>query len=501
VVQTVFQRTLDNLLVLIPCAGIDILFEASVADAAVDADARQYEPSCFPGTREQFIHDITHWGGSSDETTARIYWMRGPAGVGKSAIAQTCAEKVKDAGLLGAAFFFSINGRDDSRWFFNTLAYQLSTELADYRSILNTKISNDRSLVTKRLSSQFNYLIVEPLRQLEKDGKGVGRRAIFVDGLDECRSKDAQCEIIDIIAASIHSKSTPFRWVIFSRPEPHIEATFNKAGISPLCHRVLLPISREADREIELYLRGEFENILRRRNLLSMTSSWPSNDQIQKLVDASAGLYAYAATVLRFIEHHPSLRLENTLRDILSLISYPSTPKSDLSPFAQLDVLYRSILGRVPRDALPPVQLLLAYMTLWNFEAGFEWFVALLCNGLGFSESEFRGIFHHLPAVLELQDSPGPLVLDKGIDQALSCFEQVNPSGLRLRFNRPLGRVNGVVRFHHKSFFDFLTDPSRSMNFCIATPAMRERLFSHYIERHHHFARDYMIHGSSTLYQ
>jgi hypothetical protein len=57
--------------------------------------------------------------------------MWGPAGVGKSALAQTCAEQVKEMGNLGAAFFLSINERKDHRPFFVTLAYQLSTVLSD----------------------------------------------------------------------------------------------------------------------------------------------------------------------------------------------------------------------------------------------------------------------------------------------------------------------------------------------------------------------------------
>jgi hypothetical protein len=278
----------------------------------VDAPESQYAPSCFPGTREQYIQDITQWATASDEP---IFWMRGPVRVGKSAIAQTWAEK--EAGYLGAAFFFSISGRKDPSRFFTSLTYQLSTEFQHYRAILNTKISNNQTLVKKRLSSQFKALLVEPLIELERQGKGLGRRVIFVDGLDECSSENAQCEIIGIIAApeSIHPKSTPFRWAMFCRPEVHIESIFDKENISPICCGGLLSISCKLTERLNC----TFKTILQRRKLLSKASSWPTDQDIRTLVEASASLLAYPAAVLRFVGNRSSLRLEGALRDVLDL--------------------------------------------------------------------------------------------------------------------------------------------------------------------------------------
>ncbi|KAJ3564599.1 hypothetical protein NP233_g8194 [Leucocoprinus birnbaumii] len=92
--------------------GIAIIYEASTPEAAVDAKERSYAPSCYPGTREQYIEDITNWARATNSSGAMpLFWMKGPAGVGKSAIAQTCAEKLQRSGHLAAAFFFSINGR------------------------------------------------------------------------------------------------------------------------------------------------------------------------------------------------------------------------------------------------------------------------------------------------------------------------------------------------------------------------------------------------------
>jgi len=94
--------------------------------------------------------------------------MRGPARVGKSAIAQTCAEKLKETGHLGAAFFFTVKGHNNSLCLFTTIAYQLSTTLPNYRALVDDKISKDKTLIEKKISSQFESLIIEPLQELEK---------------------------------------------------------------------------------------------------------------------------------------------------------------------------------------------------------------------------------------------------------------------------------------------------------------------------------------------
>ena len=73
--------------------GINVLCEASDPGAAFDAQDH-YDRRCFPGNREQYISDTTNWVTESANPPSSMYWMRRPAGVGKLAITQTCAEKL-----------------------------------------------------------------------------------------------------------------------------------------------------------------------------------------------------------------------------------------------------------------------------------------------------------------------------------------------------------------------------------------------------------------------
>ena len=60
---------------------------------------------CDPGTRLEVIAQIEQWLDGSDKRAA-ICWLSGPAGYGKSAVAQTIAERyAKEDRLLGCFFF------------------------------------------------------------------------------------------------------------------------------------------------------------------------------------------------------------------------------------------------------------------------------------------------------------------------------------------------------------------------------------------------------------
>ncbi|KAJ3569803.1 hypothetical protein NP233_g4813 [Leucocoprinus birnbaumii] len=462
--------------------GIDILLQASLPEATHDSVHRHPAPSCFPGTRQQHIEDITQWVDHRRDDTRQlppIYCMTGPAGVGKSAIAQTCAEHLQRLNMLGAAFFFSVNGRDDHTRFFPSLAYQLSTTLPEsYRDLLNQMILKDKTLVYKKLDSQFQKLIVEPLSGLNLLNHTVSRKAILICGLDECKSKDVQCEIIKIIAASVKNGDTPFCWAFFSRPEAHIKATFENPDINKFTSFAFLPISCGIDAEIEVYLKGAFENLVRRHNL-HVSRPWPSTAQLKTLVEAASGLFVYAATLLRFIEQF-TLDPNEPLNEVLELISKSSRnvkagPPAGATAFYELDMFYKHVIGRIPKDALPSTLRFLAGFLLSPF--GSAWQVVLLSNLLRLSKVKFWSICHILQPVLYCR-------MESHDDSQTS-------SGMT--------EDNGVLFMYHKSFYDFPDDPARSGDFCVSTTSFRTDLFDHLIRLHHELSGTYLIQNEKLV--
>ncbi|KAJ3568211.1 hypothetical protein NP233_g5861 [Leucocoprinus birnbaumii] len=231
--------------------GIDILYNETIHEAAYDSAYWDPPPRCRPGTRSQEIDQVSSWaisGSLTDDAPVSVLWTCGASGAGKSCLAQTSIERLKRIGGIHlVSFFFS---RDhDHRKFFLTLVYQLSTQFSEYRALLNVKTLHDKSLLYhKAMASQFEELILEPLRQLQRTGKGIPARIpIFIDALDKCKSIPAQTQIIELVAAASATPDTShfFRWAFFTRPEPHLTEAFSRLESTAICHRnVLLPLPR-----------------------------------------------------------------------------------------------------------------------------------------------------------------------------------------------------------------------------------------------------------------
>ena len=98
-------------------------------------ETKSYKSSCLEGTRTQHIDDITAWTTHVNQSQQHhLLWMWGPAGVGKSAIVKSCAEKTAKQHRLGASFFFSHTQHvDDPKQFFTTIAHQLVQKVDEYR--------------------------------------------------------------------------------------------------------------------------------------------------------------------------------------------------------------------------------------------------------------------------------------------------------------------------------------------------------------------------------
>ncbi|KXN92049.1 hypothetical protein AN958_10036 [Leucoagaricus sp. SymC.cos] len=475
--------------------GIKLLLDSSTPDATHDSAARSPAPQCFPGTRTQYIKDVTSWALNRDHSPYNkhppVLWVKGPAG--------TSVEHVKDAGCLGASFFFSsLHARDDPRRLFTSLAYQISTISQPYRDILDNKIRRDETVLSKSMAWQFEELIASPLRELSRNGLNLGEKAVFIDGLDECTGTDVQVEIIQIILTSVQCRSTPFRWALFSRAEPHIEASFSRVDVSSLSfHVISIPVSRAIDREIKAFLRYGFQEILRRHNL-SAAPQWPTEAVLDILVNASAGLFIYAATVLRFVGKSNLAGPEELLQMVVSAINTGSemltTGVAATNPFEALDTFYLLIMHQIPDNMLLLVRclILLASFAPETEHGG----VAMqLGNLLGTSEMKFTLVCNKLHAVLQFQDHHRRSVRhDVSWPSGLNCINHLqNTRGEPARLAPLSVQLGGSISFYHKSFVDFVTDPSRSGRFCARTPAVANTLFARCLRLHHDFTKSYVF--------
>lgn len=169
---------------------------------------------------------------------SEILWLHGPAGAGKSAIAQTLAEDCALKNTLAASFFFSRGASDRgvSRYLFTTIAYQLSKAVPEWYNAIGLAIDENRDIFNQSLEVQIQTLIVKPLRSVQlskldalaEPSPSNRPFLVIIDGLDECEHDKDQCAILKHISDMVHTHHVPLTFLIASRPEPHIRHIFEQ---------------------------------------------------------------------------------------------------------------------------------------------------------------------------------------------------------------------------------------------------------------------------------
>ncbi|KAF9440177.1 hypothetical protein P691DRAFT_780138 [Macrolepiota fuliginosa MF-IS2] len=256
---------------------------------------------------------------------------------------------------------------------------------------------------------------------------------------------------------------------------------------------VLLPVSDDANPDIELYLRSGFKNILRRRNI-PVTSQWPSDNDIQTLVKASMGLFVYPATVLRDVDQ--AVSSTEALRAVCTATSNPTNS----SPFTGLDAFYMLIMRRIPPEKLPTVLLLCIMLCSIGSYPGSRYTCGVMrwSNLLRLSKIDFQATCNQLSAVLHVQDHSDSFDPSRFGDTDRLFWHAAPAFVEELRVHVRV-RLGGSIHFYHKSFYDFLMDPTRSGPFCVTSSHMYNAYFKHCLEVTLKYEESYGFQGSGEL--
>ena len=157
---------------LIRClvSAMELLLKASSPGAFHNSRERFDPPKCFPNTRVAVLDKIMDWVIGKVGWDGFIIWLYGPAGAGKSAIAQTIAELCYAQRRLLASFFFSRSDprRNNDTSLAASLAYQIALNIPQSRTLIERVVENDPAIFQQTFQAQFNALILEPLMQLSK---------------------------------------------------------------------------------------------------------------------------------------------------------------------------------------------------------------------------------------------------------------------------------------------------------------------------------------------
>ena len=395
--------------------------ELSVLNNCRRAEAAGYRHGdrrgCLRGTRNGVLDEIESW--AKDFDTSPVFWLNGLAGTGKSTIAQTIAERLFAEGRLGASFFCSrdFEDRRNLRSIFPTLAFQLAHKYPDIRSHIVSLLRSNPDIVHESLSRQLEKFIVEPLRET-----GVST-VIVIDALDECKDEEPSSAILSVLGRFV-DEIHEVKFFITGRPEPRIKTGFRLPLLADstdvfVLHDVHPPL---IENDIRIFLKHELLQLAERHEL----KDWPLDEHIDLLCERADGLFVYAVATVKFLDETAYLP-ERRLEDILKLPgSTAPEGKTQFNHMTTLDSLYTSILQVAFNKDDPDLN------------------------------SQVRTVIGTVVMVV----NPLP-------PAAIAELHGLDPREVMLRLKLiqsllPLGEdPNQPVKPFHKSFPDFITDPSR----------------------------------------
>ena len=366
-------------------------------------------------TREKVLKIITDWI-MEPQPRRRIMWLNGPAGAGKTAIAQTVAERCSEE-QLAASFFFLRNSSDrgTSTRLFTTLAWQLAKNIPEILSYIELAIGTEPLLPTKSINIQFDRLIVKIFE--DRPDLCPKKSLIIIDGVDECAPEETQKLVLELVGSAL--AKIPLRFLICSRAEAHIQETFGRGNLRDVTHSLTLDHHFAPQDDIRRYLESEFARISNQRNISSPGLSWPPNGAVDTLVAKSSGQFIHASTVIKFVDDRDGNPKEQ-LDIVLKLRSASCSWRS--RPFAELDQLYIQILSQ-QRDIRFLRDLFALLLGLRQPKVSF------VCRRLRISEEELMQRLRRMQSVIRISGS--------------------------------------VIESHHLSLHDFLQDRKRAGTFFV----------------------------------
>ncbi|KAM6493225.1 hypothetical protein JOM56_011359, partial [Amanita muscaria] len=131
-------------------------------------DSAEQDPTrrCHPGTRRSVLSRLRGWF-DNPHATDSICWLHGPAGAGKSAIAQTIADEYKERGVAATFFFYRSDAeRNNGNRLFPTIAWQLAFSIPAIKNFIVHALDKTPHLPRKAVETQFEQLVAHPFQPM-----------------------------------------------------------------------------------------------------------------------------------------------------------------------------------------------------------------------------------------------------------------------------------------------------------------------------------------------
>jgi hypothetical protein len=383
---------------------------------------------CTPGTRVRILGDIMRWANDTSSESQSVYWLIGQAGSGKSTIAYTIARRFEfasdadDTIVLGGNFFCS-RQFEETRFatrIIRTIVYHLALRWKAFADALSH--SGKFDTIHHNVRAQLESLLIVPWEQARlADPLNVPHFLVVIDALDEIEGQGGSGFLRDLLDV-INKRHLPgLKFFATSRPDPNLVTRLQSFKDKQFYRLEQVPVG-EAQADLTTYLNANLPHFVGR-------------PEIEKIVAQAAGLFIYAATVVKHLEGYEPLEQKERL-DALALISDSAILQTLEEETPLLDGLYLQVLS----DALSHFKgssFVHRLYILHTFLCTAERTSTSLVADLLFPSKETNIAFSYTPIA----------------DSVLAHLHAV------------LYTENGKVLSYHKSFSDFIFDQNRAKEF------------------------------------
>lgn len=225
--------------------------------------------------REWILTRIDRW--LADAGASRVFLLAGPPGVGKSALASMVCRRHPAVAAFHLCCHADSNKADAHKCVLS-LAYQLSTQLPEYRErLLARDLADTRGM---NAHAAFDELIVQPLYALPTPASPV---LLVIDALDEA-TLDGRNALATLLG-QLFSRTPPWlRLLVTCRPEPSLVAALAR----------LTPVTMSLAQSENL---DDIRDHARRR--LAEIAGRPVDEAIVRtILDRSEGIFLYVSVLL-----------------------------------------------------------------------------------------------------------------------------------------------------------------------------------------------------------
>lgn len=354
--------------------------------------------SCIDGTREIPLGQIMIW--SEGTSPSATFWVHGLAGSGKSTIATTVCERLREKKALAGSFFCKRDAHDqrDPKRILSSLSYSLTNHCKPYRDLICAALENETDISASPVTYQLSPLFTTPFAALKNQNDCPRESLIFVvDALDECGDDTSRSQIANCLC-QIAVLADWLKVVVTSRPQPLLAQAF----LSRDRHRLSLDLNTlDSTSDIAEYTRSSLQELVDSQKL---DGKWLNNKTIATLSTRASGLFIWSTTMISFLQGQ--LDKDYAMEVLLEGQSADAEKN--------LDALYMTVIGGGNLDGLN-VELKRAFLAILRITAKNEPlsinalcdFMPLLGSQRKVKKSTLRAAFDLLQSVLYEDASNG----------------------------------------------------------------------------------------------